>query len=304
MKTLKRHWKYSALYIMLLPGVILLIAMRYLPMFGVVIAFKDINYADGIIGSPWAGLKNFEFLFKTEDVWIATRNTILYNLVFILLGTIIAITFAILLTELRNRWLAKVYQGVMFFPYFLSMVVIAYVVFAFLGTENGLLNNQLFPAFGFEKIKFYIEPKYWPWILTFVHIWRGVGYSTIIYMAAILGISPAVYEAASIDGATKWQQIIHITLPLLKPIIVILTIMAIGRIFYSDFGLFYNVPMNSGVLYATTQVIDTYVYRAMMQLGDLGMASAAAFYQSLVGFILVVVSNAVIRKVDPNNALY
>lgn len=178
------------------------------------------------------------------------------------------------------------------------------MVFAFLGMENGLLNKNIFSLLNIEKIRFYAEPKHWPFILVFVNLWKNVGYSTVIYLAAILGIAPELYEAAIIDGASKWQQIIYITLPSIKPIIIILAIMAIGRIFYADFGLFYNVPMNSGALFSTTQVIDTYVYRAMTKLGDLGMAAAAALYQSFVGFVLVITANWIIRKIDSDNALF
>lgn len=304
MKQIKKHLKYFPLYLMLVPGIILLICMKYLPMFGVAIAFKEINYADGVFGSPWVGFNNFKFLFNTSDIWVATRNTFLYNLAFIVIGTVIAVAFAIALSEITNRYMAKVYQSLLFFPYFLSMVVIAYMVLAFLGMENGFLNNSLFSLIGLDKINFYSDSKYWPVILTFVHIWRNLGYSVIIYLAAILGISPELYEAAAIDGANKSKQIFYITLPLLKPVIIILVIMAIGRIFNSDFGLFYNVPMNSGALFSTTQVIDTYVYRAMMKLGDVGMASASALYQSVVGFVLVITTNYIIRKIDAENALF
>lgn len=304
MSIFKKYMKYLPLYIMLLPGTLLIIGMRYLPMFGTLIAFKEINYADGIIKSPWIGLKNFEFLFNTKDVLIATRNTLLYNFVFIVVGTIVAIAFAIALNEISNRRAAKFYQSILFFPYFLSMVVIAYMVLAFLGMENGIINNQILTKLGLNKMNFYAEPKVWPYILTSVHIWRNLGYSVVIYLAAILGISPELYEAAAIDGASRRLQIFRITIPMLKPVIIILTIMAIGRIFYADFGLFYNVPMNSGILFSTTQVIDTYVYRAMMKLGDIGMASASALYQSVIGFLLVLMSNYIVRKIDPDNALF
>lgn len=304
MKTLKKHFRYYPLYLMILPGFLLILCMRYLPMGGIIIAFKNINYADGIIRSPWCGFDNFQFLFKTKDVLIATRNTLLYNLAFIVLGMVVSIAFAIALCEIRNRFAAKVYQSIFFFPYFLSMVVVAYMVFAFLGMENGLLNKSIFSFLNIDKIRFYAEPKHWPFILVFVNLWKNVGYSTVIYLAAILGIAPELYEAAIIDGASKWQQIIYITLPSIKPIIIILAIMAIGRIFYADFGLFYNVPMNSGALFSTTQVIDTYVYRAMTKLGDLGMAAAAALYQSFVGFVLVITANWIIRKIDSDNALF
>ncbi|GMQ64576.1 ABC transporter permease [Vallitalea maricola] len=304
MKKLKKHLKYYPLYLMMLPGFIIVLCMRYLPMGGIIIAFKDMNYADGLFGSPWVGLRNFEFLFKTNDALLITRNTLLYNLVFIFLGLFLAVAFAIALSEIRNRFAAKVYQSLFFFPYFLSMVVVAYMVLAFLGMENGFLNTKMLTALGIDKINFYAEPKYWPLILTFVNTWKYLGYSTVVYLAAILGIAPELYEAATIDGANKWKQIKYITLPGIKPIMIILTIMAIGKIFYSDFGLFYNVPMDSGALFPTTQVIDTFVYRAMMNLGDLGMAAAAGLYQSLVGFILVLTTNWIVKKIDSESALF
>lgn len=304
MKKIKRHLRYYPLYLMMLPGFIIIFCMRYLPMGGIIIAFKDMNYADGLLGSPWIGLKNFEFLFSTNDAFLITKNTILYNLVFIFLGMFFAVAFAIALSEIRNRLAAKVYQSLFFFPYFLSMVVVAYMVLAFFGMENGLLNNTVLSKLGLEKINFYADAKYWPFILTFVNIWKNTGYSTVVYLAAILGISPELYEAATIDGAGKWKQIKYITLPGIKNIIIILTIMAIGKILYSDFGLFYNIPMDSGALFSTTQVIDTYVYRAMMNLGDLGMAAAAGLYQSFIGFILVLTTNWIVKKIDSESALF
>lgn len=305
MKKIKRTIKfYWPLYVMLLPGVVYLICFRYLPMFGTVIAFKDINYVDGIWRSPWVGFENFKFLFKSSDAWVITRNTIGYNAVFIVLKMAVAVTFAIMLSELRNRKAAKFYQSIMFLPYFLSMVVIGYVGFAFLGSEHGFINNQILTNLGMDKIRFYTETKFWPVILTLIHVWKWVGYSTIIYLAAILGISPDIYEAATIDGANKWNQIRFITIPQIKPVMITLGIMAVGRIFYSDFGLFYNVPMNSGPLFKVTQTIDTYVYRALIYSGDVGMSAAAAFYQSCVGFLLVLAANAFIRRVDKDNALF
>jgi putative aldouronate transport system permease protein len=303
-KAWKTFWRYKALFLMLVPGMVYLFINNYLPMFGLTIAFKDINYAKGIWGSDWIGWKNFEFLFMTKDAWRITRNTILYNAVFIVLNTVLAIAVAILLNEVRKRFLARFYQSVLLLPYLISMVIVGYLVLAMLNLENGFLNKIVLPAFGIDPISWYTKPEYWPYILTIVNLWKNIGYLCIIYLAAIVGIDPEYYEAATIDGANKWQQIRSITVPLLMPTIIILTLLAIGRIFYADFGLFYQVPLNSGPLQPTTDVIDTYVYRALITLGDIGMSSAAGFYQSMVGFVLVLVSNLIVRMKDKDQALF
>ncbi|MFF2890483.1 ABC transporter permease [Paenibacillus sp. NPDC057967] len=289
---------------MMLPGLAYLIINNYLPMFGLSIAFKDINYAKGIWASDWIGLKNFEYLFKTTDAYIITRNTLLYNAVFIVLGLAIAIAIAILLNEIRSKMARGFYQSVILLPYLISIILVSYLVYAMLSVDAGFINKTILPMLGLDPISWYLEPKYWPYILTVVHIWKGAGYSCIIFLAAILSIDREYYEAAELDGASKWMQIRKITFPMITPIITMLTLLGIGRIFYSDFGLFYQVPMNSGALYETTNVIDTYVFRGLMQLGDIGMSAAAGFYQSLVGFILVLVSNYIVRRFDKDNALF
>lgn len=289
---------------MMLPGLAYLVINNYLPMFGLSIAFKDVNYAKGIWGSDWIGLKNFEYLFKTTDAYIITRNTLLYNAVFIVLGLAIAIAIAILLNEIRSKKARGLYQSVILLPYLISMILVSYLVYAMLSVDSGFLNKTMLPLLGLDPVSWYLEPKYWPYILTVVHIWKGAGYSCIVFLAAIIGIDREYYEAAELDGASKWMQIRTITLPMITPIITMLALLGIGRIFYSDFGLFYQVPMNSGALYETTNVIDTYVFRGLMQLGDIGMSAAAGFYQSLVGFVLVLVSNAIVRKFDKDNALF
>ena len=296
--------KYLPLYILALPGLLYLFINNYIPMAGVIIAFKNIDFQKGILGSDFVGLKNFEYLFKTKDAFIITRNTILYNISFIILTLIVSITFAIILNELRNRIASKIYQTIMLLPFLISMVIVSYLVFAFLSSDTGFINNSVLPLFGKEKISWYTEPRYWPFILVLVQLWKGVGYSVIIYLAAIVGIDPQYYEAASLDGATVLKRIRYITLPLIRPIIIMLLLLSVGRIFYSDFGLFYQVPQNSGMLYSTTNVIDTYVYRALIQLGDIGMSSAAGLYQSLVGFILVISANLIVRKLDSDSALF
>lgn len=292
------------LYLMVLPGALYLIINNYIPMAGLIIAFKRINWNKGIMGSDWVGFSNFEYLFKTKEAWVITRNTLFYNFAFIILGTVMAIAVAILLNEIKLKFLKKTYQTVILLPYLISMVVVSYLVFALLSQENGFINNTILALFGKEGISWYTEPKYWPFILTIVYLWKSFGYNCILYYATLVGIDRGYYEAAVIDGASRWQQIRHITLPELTPTIITLTLMSIGKIFYSDFGLFYQVPMDSGPLYDVTNTIDTYVYRGLIRLNDVGMSSAAGFYQSMVGFILVLLANWIVRKINADNALF
>lgn len=291
------------LYVMMLPGLTYLLINNYLPLFGLTFAFKKINYTVGIFASPWVGFSNFTYLFKTNDAYIIFRNTILYNLVFLVLGTLLSITVAILLDQIRGKML-RVYQTSILIPYLLSSVVIAYLVFAFLSTSDGFINNSIIEPLGGKAISWYSTPRYWPFILTFIYLWKSFGYSSILYFSTLIGIDSSYYEAAVIDGASTWQQIRHITLPCLKPTIITLVIMHIGRMFYSDFGLFYQVPMNNGMLYNVTNTIDTYVYRGLLQLNDVGRSSAAGFMQSVLGFVLVLGANLITRKVDPDNAMF
>ena len=300
----KRFKTYIPLLIMTLPGFIYLIINNYIPMFGISIAFRNIDFGKGIFNSPFIGFENFKYLFSTQDAFTITRNTILYNVMFIIINTTVAVFVSIFLSEIKNKKLLKVNQTVMLLPHLISMVIVAYLVNAFLSADNGFVNKSILPALGLDQISWYNEPKFWPFILPFVSAWKGFGYLSIIYLATIVGIDTSFYEAADIDGATRWQQIQTITIPLLTPTIIMMTLLSIGRIFYSDFGLFYQVPMNSGTLYNTTNTIDTYVYRGLMQLGDIGMSSAAGVYQSIVGFTLVVVSNLLVKKMNPESALF
>lgn len=302
----KRAGKFGWLPYMFMaaPGLLYLIVNNYIPMFGLVIAFKDYNFSKGIFGSDWNGFKNFEFLFKTEDAFIITRNTILYNAAFIIINTIVAVAVAILLNEIVSRVFSRFYQSVILIPYLMSMVIVSYLVYAFLSIDTGFINKTVLPALGMEPIQWYSEAKVWPFILILVNTWKQYGFLCVIYLSSIVGIDKEYYEAATLDGASKLQQIKCITLPMIKPIVVMMTVLAISRIFYSDFGLFYQVPMNSGSLFDTTNVIDTYVYRGLLQLGDIGMSSAAGMYQAVVGFILVLTTNAIVRKVDSENALF
>ncbi|PJN89398.1 ABC transporter permease [Bacillus sp. mrc49] len=294
---------------MVLPGTIWLLLFSYLPMFGTVIAFKNFRYDPNgffasILNSEWVGFENFKFLFNTNDAWIITRNTVLYNLIFIVVGLVLAVFVAIVLNELANKKLSKIYQTGMLFPHFLSWVVVSYFVFTFLSVDRGLLNNILL-WFGVEdRISWYNEAKYWPFIIVLTSMWKGVGYGSIVYLAAIVGIDKNYYEAAMIDGANKWQQIRNITIPMITPLIVILTILNVGRIFSADFGLFFQVPRDSGPLYSVTNVIDTYVYRGITTMGDISMSTAAGLYQSIVGFALVMLTNYLVQKVDKEYALF
>lgn len=299
-----RFKRYLPLFIMMVPGVIYLLINNYLPMAGLAIAFKDVNYAVGIFASEWIGLKNFEYLFSTRDAYVITRNTILYNGAFIIINTILAIVVAIMLNEIKNKLAKSFYQSVILLPFLISMVIVSYLGFAFLSVDVGFFNKTLLPFLGLDEISWYSESKYWPYILTFIHMWKGVGFLCVIYLAAIIGIDLEYYEAATLDGASKLQQIWYITIPSIMPVIVMMTLLAIGRIFYSDFGLFFQVPMNSGAIYDTTNVIDTYVYRGLIQLGDIGMSAAAGLYQSIVGFILVLLSNYLVRRKNKDNALF
>ncbi|BBH25023.1 sugar ABC transporter permease [Paenibacillus baekrokdamisoli] len=296
--------KYGVLLLMMVPGLAYLLINNYLPMFGLLIAFKDFNSVKGIFGSDWIGFRNFEYLFKTQDAYIITRNAILYNFVFVVLNTVAAVAIAIGLNEIRSRFMSRVYQSVMLLPHLISMVIVSYLAYSLLSVDTGFMNKTVLPWLGLNEISWYTEAAYWPFILTIISLWKGAGFLCVIYLAAIIGIDPEYYEAAKLDGATKWQQIRTITLPLLSPIIIMMTLLAIGKIFYSDFGLFYQVPLGSGALNDTTQVIDTYVYRALMNLGDIGMSSAAGLYQSVVGFVLVLLSNYAVRKFSKDNALF
>jgi len=296
--------KSGPLFLIALPGIIYLLINNYVPMFGVFLAFKDFNYSKGVFGSDWNGLENFKFLFVSRDAFIMTRNTLLYNLAFIVLGTIFAITVAVLMSGLAEKSRVKFFQSALLLPNLLSWVVIGVIGYAFLNADTGFINNTVMRLLGVDEISWYSNGKYWPYILIIVNLWKTVGFSSIIYLASIAGIGKDIFESAELDGASRMRQIFHIIIPMLKPTVIILTLMSIGRIFYSDFGLFYQVPQNSGALYDYTQTIDTYVYRGLMVLNDVGMSAAAALYQSLVGLILVVSANALVRRVDSENALF
>lgn len=300
-KTVKHYWP---LYLMFVPGFVYLFINCYIPMFGIQIAFRRYNARDGIYGSPFCGLDNFKFLFQTNDAWLMTRNTLLYNLAFIILGNVLAIAIAIMLNEITGSKKKQVYQTIILIPYLISMIIVSYLAFAFLSSSNGFFNNTILKGLGLPAVDWYNTPKYWPFILVFINLWKSLGYSMILYYATICGIDYTLYEAAEIDGASRWQKITHVTLPSLKSTIIILILMSLSGIFRSDFGLFYQVTQNSGPLIKVTQTIDTYVYRGLMQTNNIGMSSAAGVYQSVVGFILVMTANGIVRKVDKDSALF
>jgi len=303
-KSIKRRVKrYLPVYLMALPGLLYLFINNYMPLPGLVLAFKKYNAKKGIFGSSFVGLKNFKYLFATKDAFVITRNTILYNLAFIIVNTIMAVFIAILLAEMTSR-MKKVYQCLILLPYMISMVIVSYLVYGFLSNDNGFVNNTIMPLLGKDPVQWYMEKKAWPFLLIFVNAWKVAGYNCIIYISTILGIDRGIYESAAIDGASKWMQIRKITIPLLKPTVIMMTLLAVGRIFYSDFGLFYQVPQNQGALFAVTNTIDTYVYRGLLELGNMSMSSAAGLYQSIVGFILILGANMVVRKLDPDSALF
>ncbi len=304
-RLLKWIYKNGAWLAMSAPSLILLFIFSYLPMYGIVIAFKDYKAARGIFGSNWIGFKNFEFLFTTGKGFDVVRNTVFLNLLFIFTGMAVSLLIAFLLYELYGTFLMKIYQSSLFFPSFLSWVIVSYFVFAFLNTQTGLVNKTL-AQLGFtgERILWYQRADAWPWILMVVNLWKGAGAGSVIYLAGMLSINPEYYESAAIDGASKWQQRMYITLPLLRPLILIQLLLALRGIFSADFGMFYFVTQNSPQLYSTVDVIDTYVYRALTKLGNVGMAAAAGLFQATVGFVLVMLANWVVRRIDRDYALF
>lgn len=299
------HKEDLPLYVMAAPTVIWLIVFCYAPILGLVMAFQDLNITTGILGSPYVGLKNFQFLFNTTDAWVITRNTVCYNVVFILFNMVLAVVMALLLSELRSRIAAKTLQTVYMLPYFLSWAVVAIIVSAFLDRDYGLV-NRLMIGIGKQssKVDYYTNRSLWPPLLVGINAWKGVGYQTVLYLAVISGISTEYYEAAVLDGATKLQQAWYITIPHLRMVISISIIMAMGSIFRGDFGLFYVVTKNTGRIYPVTDVIDTYIYRALTRLSNVGMATASGMYQSVVGLFMVLGVNAIVNRIDPDSAMF
>lgn len=296
----RNTWQLSLLTV---PGIVWFIIFCYIPMFGCIIAFKDFNFKLGIWGSEWCGLENFQYLFASSDAVRILRNTICYNLMFITLGIVLGVTFALFLEQITKKYLIKTFQTMMFLPYFVSWVVAAFIAQGLFKYEGGVLNN-LREIFGKDPLQWYTTIKPWPFILILANIWKTIGFNVLMYYGALLGIDKSLYEAATIDGANTRQRIFEITLPLLKPTIIVLFIMGVGNIMRADFGLFFYVPNNYGSLYEVTDVIDTYIYRALKQAGDIPGSSASSFFQSVCGLVTVVVANGIVRKIDPENAMF
>ncbi len=299
-KELKKHWE---LYLMAAPAVILIFIFSYLPLIGLVMAFQDLDLSKGIFTSPWAGLMNFKFLFATSDAWVITRNTIFYNVIFIAGGLVLSVALALLINELTSKKLQKILQTIYIMPFFLSMVVVAMIMLSLFHFEFGYVNS-IIKENGGKAVYWYARTDVWWWLLIVVHFWKSIGYSSILYTAVISGISQEFYEAAALDGASRWQQIRYITLPHLRTIMCINLIRSCGNIFRGDFGLFYTVTNNEGSLYPVTNISDTYIYNALKGSTNIGMATAAGFYQSVVGFILVVTVNKIVKHMDADSAMF
>jgi len=290
---------------LLAPGVVYLLIFAYLPMPGLVIAFKDLVFKEksfiaNLMNSKWFGLRNFEVFFKSKDAWMITRNTVLYNIVFIVLGLTLSVTLAIIMTELRNRRTAKVYQTILIFPSFISWVVVSYLVYSVLEPNFGTA-NQLLKSVGAKPVSWYTRADLWPFLLVFFNVWKGLGMSAVFYIAALSGVDQELYQAAQIDGASKWQQIWAITIPCLRPTMTLLTILALGGIISTDFGLFWTTTLRlgKGALYSVASTIDTYLYQQLMQNNRYGLSAAVGFFQAIVGFVMICTANYFVGKLDP-----
>lgn len=301
-KTMLTFRRNRALLALSLPGMLSLLMFAYLPMFGIFVAFKDINYAKGLFRSDWIGFKNFQFFFRSQDAFRITRNTLLYNVAFIIVGIALAVLLSMLMYELTAKYI-KIFQTVLFVPYFLSWVVVGYIAYIFLNPVAGLV-NQLLGALGLSRPSWYIQKGAWPFFILFFYLWKNLGYNAIIFYTGLMSVDSSMFEAAAIDGANRWQLRFHILLPMLRPLISIMAMLAVGRIMYADFGLFYFIPRDTGMLYSVTDVIDTYVYRSLRVSPELGMSSAAALYQSVVGCLLVLFVNGLLRKFSPEDSLF
>ncbi|MZQ81985.1 ABC transporter permease subunit [Paenibacillus sp. 5J-6] len=293
----------KTLLFMIAPAVLYFLLFSYVPMAGIVLAFKQYRYDLGILGSPWVGFENFKFFFMTGDAFRVTRNTMLYNAAFILINNVLQIAAAIFMAEIGSKLFRKTAQTLMFLPYFLSWVVVGAVAYNLFNYEHGTVNTLL-RMLHIPEIDIYTTPEYWTYILVFFSAWKTIGYGALFYMASILSIDRETYEAAEIDGANVFQRIRFITLPSLRPTITILVLLAIGGIFRGDFGLFYQLVGNNGLLYQTTDVIDTYVYRSLLVNNEIGMSSAIGFYQSILCFVTIMLTNFLVRKSDKDNALF
>lgn len=290
-------------WLMILPAAIVVVLMCYIPMAGIVLAFREFNYHGGIWGSPWAGFRNFEYFFQSGKAWTTTRNTILYNIAFLCVNTLLQITCAILLSELAGKYFKRITQSVMFLPYFISWVVVGAFIYNLFNYEFGAVNSFL-KSLGMEPLDVYSDKAAWPVILIVVSAFKNVGYGTVMYLASIVNIDGEMFEAADLDGATMWQKIRHITLPCIRPTVAILFLMAIGTIMKGDFQMFWQVTGNNPMVLEVTDVIDTYVTRSMLNLQEFGMTSAAGLYQSGLSFVLVLIANYAVKKIEPDYALF
>ncbi|MCR4586800.1 MAG: ABC transporter permease subunit [Lachnospiraceae bacterium] len=297
---LHNTWKHRAHVLMALPAFLILFFIMYVPMAGLVMAFKNFDYTLGIWKSPWAGLDNFKFLLASKATFFSmTRNTILYYLLFTAVGTVLNVSLAIAIDQLLFKRVAKTMQTLMIIPVFISYAAVQFIVYAFISSDTGIINNM----FG-TSTRFYTTASLWPWILLFVKVWKDTGYGSVLYMSVLAGIDASLYEAAEIDGASKWQKIWHITLPSLVPMITVMLLLSVGNVMRSDTGLFYQVTRNSGILYPTTQVIDSYVLNAIFKNSNFGFTAATSFFQSVVGLLLMLFANGVVRKIEPDGALF
>ncbi|MCR5558585.1 MAG: ABC transporter permease subunit [Butyrivibrio sp.] len=296
----KNTWKHRAHVVMALPVFLILFFIMYVPMAGLVMAFKNFNYADGIWKSPWNGIENFKFLLASKATFISiTKNTIFYYVIFTAIGTLLNVTLAIMIDKLVFKKMAKTMQTLMIIPVFISYAAVQFIVYAFISSDTGIINHMLGTS-----TRFYSAPKLWPWILLIVKIWKDTGYGSVLYMSVLAGIDSELYEAAEIDGANSWQKIWHITIPSLIPMITVMLLLSVGSVMHSDTGLFYQVTRNNGMLYSTTQVIDSYVLNAIFSSSNFGFVAATSFFQSIVGLLLMLFANFTVRKIAPENALF
>ena len=300
MSFMKIPRRFRALILMALPGVLILFFFDYIVMGGLVLAFKNFDYRLGIWSSPWSGIENFRFLIASRSTFFTiTRNTLMYYVIFTVTGMILEISLAIAMDQLVFKRIGKVMQSIFVIPVFISFTAVQFIVYAFLSTDMGMINH----LFG-VSVRWYLEAKYWPVILTIVKLWSGTGYGAVLFMSVLAGIDPGLYEAAQMDGAGKWQQIWHITLPLLKPMVTIMLLLSVGGVLHSDTGLFYQVTRNSGSLYDTTQVLDSYILNAVFHNADFGFTAAASFFQSVVGTMLILLANMAVRRINPDDSLF
>ena len=295
--------KNRALFFMALPAAVLVLVFAYIPMMGLILAFKEYRYDLGVFASPWAGLDNFQYFFISGTGWLVTRNTILYNLLNLVTSQLLAMIIAIIITEMKGKWFKKISQSIIFLPYFISWIIVGTFVYNLFNFETGVLNNLL-RSFGAEPVNLYSMPAVWVWIICIFNSWKWAGYNSVIYIAAITGVDAECYEAAGIDGANIWQRIRFITLPSIKPTVIVMLLLNVGHIMRGDFQMFYQIVGNNGQLFNATDVIDTFVFRSLMTSGDIGMTSAATFYQSILCFLIIVLVNQLVKKVEPDYALF